>query len=166
MESMKSYIADGLAALITLAVGWSTDLLDGIAAKKFGSLRDRKPHVDIDGWPDIPLAFGASLVPVIYAYQHYSFTAVVFLTAIYTLSIIVGCTMVGVMGKPDSPFRQKVIAFNMIGFHGVYQITLTFMWFAYQVAGDTLAALALVVMCLVGLSQEKKIGAWAEGRFE
>jgi phosphatidylserine synthase len=57
-------------AWAALVVGWATDLLDGPAGRRYGSLRDRHPGLDMDGIADSALAFASAAVPVIYSARH------------------------------------------------------------------------------------------------
>jgi phosphatidylglycerophosphate synthase len=152
------------AAFLILAFAWATDLVDGIAAKKWGGLRDSHPEFDADGIADSVLAFGSTLVPLVYAYANYNFTVVVGLTALYALTVIVGTRMALIMNKPG---HRWLIAFNMIGLHSVVQIGGALVWFSYMVNRNPVDAyLAVALLVGIAIFQSSKIALWWNGRFQ
>lgn len=159
-------------AFTALAIGWLTDVVDGLAARKWGSLRMIKPKWDSDGLADTSLAFTSSLVPVIYYWDGmftvnpvYFFPAIV-LTAAWIASIYFGIRMVIAMGQ-DPDFKQKatkrLVMINMIFFHGLFQIGFVVVWMAAMAAG-WLVVPTLLVLVIVGLKQQHKMQLWKAGR--
>jgi len=184
MNRLKPYVADALSflraaavvpvivysimgnwhiAFLILLAGWITDLLDGIAARRYGTVLS--PEFDIDGKADSILAFGSAAVPLVYAYANYSMGVVVGLTILYALTVIVGIWMVSVMNKPLTPSNRWVIAGNMIVLHSVVQIAAVLVWFDYMASGRDMALRLSIVLLGVGLFQNRKIRLWWNGRF-
>jgi phosphatidylglycerophosphate synthase len=152
------------AAVLILAAAWATDLVDGPAAKKWGGLRDSHPDFDVDGICDTVLAFGSTLVPLVYAYVKYDMTAVIGLTALYALAAVVGTRMALVMNKPG---HRWLIAFNMIVLHSAVQIGGGLVWFAYMANRNPVDAwLAGGIMAGIAILQNEKIVLWWNGRFQ
>jgi phosphatidylglycerophosphate synthase len=152
------------AAVLVLALAWATDLVDGPAAKKWGGLRDRHPDFDADGIADTVLAFGSTLVPLVYAYANYDMTVVIGLTALYALAAVVGTRMALVMNKPG---HRWLIAFNMIVLHSAVQIGGGLVWFAYMANRNPVDAwLVGGIFAIIAILQSKKIALWWNGRFQ
>lgn len=151
----------GLAFLF-LALGWGTDLLDGMAAKRFGSLSGAN-GLDADGIADTALAFGSTLVPVIY-YWHTPGLGVS-LGVLYALTAVSGSVMAfWAMSRANHDIlARKVIAVNMIVFHGGIQIVVAMLWFA-DMAGTAWFAITVIGLGAVISSQISKIVGWLEGR--
>jgi phosphatidylglycerophosphate synthase len=189
MNHLKMYIADTLSLLRVLATlfvicfalagmwttafvflifGWGTDLLDGLAARRYGSLRDSHPNFDADGLADSALAFGASLVPVGYAIHRtgwLSAPSITLMTA-FVATVVSGVWMVSVMGKPASRLKKAVVAVNMIAMHGAVQIVAVVIWFAFMAygIGPVLGIVIGSLVAVVPATQERKLKMWWTGR--
>ena len=151
------------AAFLCLVVGWATDLVDGIAARRYGTVLSAE--FDADGKADSVLAFGASAVPVVYAYGHYSPLVAATLTVAYVATCISALAMISIMNKPLTPARRWLIASNMIIMHGIVQIGATLLWFDYMAAGTDNAMRLAATLLGVGVFQHRKIRLWWVGRF-
>ncbi len=148
-----------IAAFAWLIIGWATDLLDGLSARRFGSESDRR-GIDADGIADSMLAFASSLVPGVYALGH-GYQAIGYgLMILWVLSIVSGVMMV--FGKGGG----RMIAFNMIFFHAILQIGATIAWFAYMAYGMVGITAITVALSFVLFTQLHKIRAWIAGRFK
>jgi phosphatidylglycerophosphate synthase len=158
-----SAMGDWHNAFLVLAVAWATDLVDGFVARRYGTVF--KPEFDIDGKADSVLAFGSTLVPVVYAYNNYSMTVVVGLTVLYALTVIVGIAMVSVMNKPLTPTNRWLIAGNMIVLHSVVQIGATLVWFDYMASGAEMAIRFTFALVLIAAVNYRKIRLWWNGQF-
>jgi phosphatidylglycerophosphate synthase len=188
MDRRKIYLADALSllralcapvviafsatgmwkmAFLMLAIGWATDLFDGLAARKYGSLRTTHPNLDTDGLADSALAFGSSLVPVGYAIHHTGWLSAlsISLMAAFVATVALGIWMVMVMNGPRTPLTRKVIAINMIIMHGLVQIAAVTLWFAYMAFGYELVfGLTVDVLVACAIYQLPKMRLWWSGR--
>lgn len=183
---LKPYLADGLsllraasfvplaalaaagkweAALIVLLAAWATDLADGIAAHKFGSWSKTR-SLDMDGIADSVLAFGASSIPVMYAYRHHSTLASTALTIVYAVTVVSAIAMVSIMNGPHTTTRRWAIAWNMIVMHGAVQIGATIVWFAYMASGMADILWTLSLLAMISYYQAHKVRLWWNGKFE
>lgn len=158
-----SIMGDWHTAFLILLAGWVTDLFDGIAARKYGTILSAK--FDADGKADIVLAFGSTLVPLVYAYVNYSMTVVVALTVLYALTLLIGGWMVSIMDKPLTPTNRWVIAGNMIVLHSMVQIGATLVWFDYMASGADAAMRLTGALALVAAIKNRKIRLWWKGQF-
>lgn len=154
------------AAFVALVVGWGTDPLDGIAARRWGSLKSRHPNLDMDGITDIVIAFSASFVPVAYFALHDGLSVrSVTLGALYLLTVVSGTAMTMVMNKPMSVATRRLISFNMLFMHGLVQIVAVFMWFAYMAEGLAFSMITGGLICFfAAMFQRKKLRLWRQGR--
>jgi hypothetical protein len=110
------------------------------------------------------LAFGSTLVPLVYAYVNYDMTAVIGLTALYALTAVVGTRMALAMKTPG---HRWLIAFNMIVLHSTVQIGGGLVWFAYMAHRNPVDAwLAGGIMAGIAILQNEKIVLWWNGRFQ
>lgn len=161
-------VAYGLAgnwkvAFIVLILAWATDPIDGLLARRYGSLQDEHPNFDSDGIADTVLAFGSSAVPVIYAWLNLSTWIALILTGIYTLTVVSGVLMTTVMNTDSSVFVRMVIRINMILFHGLIQIVAVIAWFGFMAFGWGAVADVLVGAAVLGYLQLTKINLWFKG---
>ncbi len=152
-------------ALVYLVAGWVTDILDGYLAQEFGSWRDKYPSLDMDGLADTALAFGSSLVVVIYGWHYYSLGIAWSLTGLFALTVISGVGMVLVMNQTVTTWTRRLIAVNMIVMHGGIQIFGTAAWFAYMTFGTPGVLITLAVAVPVVLLQRPKMQLWMAGKF-
>lgn len=150
-----------ISACTAISVGWTTDALDGIAARRWESYRTDHPNSDVDGWCDIPLCFLPSLIPVIYAFIHTSYGWI--LGAVYITSIVSNGLMVHLMHREQTPLRRWVIAINMPIFHMGLQIVATLGWFAYMAFGASVAASVCIVLA-VAIGIHPKLRTWMKGQ--
>lgn len=149
-------------AFLFLILGWGTDLLDGWAYRRWGSFSNGR--VDADGLADSVIAFGASLVPAAYIAGHDATLEPILLIG-YVASVCCGILMLLAMRYPDTdPLARKVIAFNMLVFHGALQIVATTLWFAYMAAGWWLCGVTMAILGIVINRQAPKISGWLKGR--
>lgn len=186
-------------AFVWLAFGWLTDPLDGWVARRWGSPTfawkkweraggDRQSFVewyrignkiwdfsfrisanDPDGTADTILAFGSSLVPIVYIWatapNAWVLAVAMILAVLYLASIVMGIVMMILIGRDSENRRTKsVVWINMAVFHGLLQIGLTPMWFAYMAAGWWLVVPMLIILAVVGWLQRGKIALWRSGR--
>lgn len=151
------------AATLMLLLAWATDLLDGAAAHRFGSLRDRWPDLDSDGIADSVLAFGSSAIPVIYYYAHGEYFIAIVLTVVYIVTVAYGIAMVRVMNDEPTPTTRMIVRVNMIVMHSFVQIAGTLCWFAYMAVGEVGACLVFIGMLVVALLQSSKLELWMKG---
>jgi len=157
------------AAFILAVLGWSTDPFDGLAARKWGSLRDRYPDFDADGLADTVIAFGVTLLPISYAVQHHASSDVIIsLISLYILTAVSGGAMVMIMmmKHPLTQNEKNVISFNMVVMHGGVQIGLATIWLAYVAYGIPIAVVTFLVLIAVAVSQKRKIQLWIDGRLK
>lgn len=146
-----------------LVFGWSTDAVDGIVARRFGSLRDRYPNLDIDRLADLVLGFTASLVATVYIAQHSHGFVTIILPSLYYVSIII--QFVAATARRLWPFTnptRRLVAVNMLVFHGLLQIGATCVWFASMVGRPWMYATA-AVLYLVALVHHETLTAWWDG---
>lgn len=184
MKSTLKYLADALSflraaavvpvivfsimdnwhlAFLILITAWATDLVDGIAAKKYGSFSaDHK--IDADGIADSVLAFGSTVVPVVYAYEHNLFFGAL-LTVLYAATAYFGTRMALGMNKEITPQRRWLVAGNMIVLHAIVQIGATLVWFDYMASGTEAALRFIGLLLIVAALQRRKIRLWWMGRF-
>lgn len=153
-------IVDGSYALAfwLWALAWLTDLLDGAAASRYGSISADR-GIDSDGIADSVLAFfvGGAAVFVLDG------AAKVVAITLLVLSIVMAGAMVLKMNKPGS---RAIIAVNMIIFHGLYQVVGLSMWLGYTAYGWWMVwLLVLAFLVLAGMSQRHKVEAWYRGKF-
>lgn len=180
---MKRYLADALSLLRGVAIvpiiiysamedwhtafliviaAWATDLVDGWAARRYGTVFSL--GFDLDGKADAVLGFGSSAIVLVYAWTHYEPVVVVALSALYGLTVAFGLWMVAIMNKPLTPTRRWVIAGNMIIFHSVVQIGATLVWFDYMASGRDAALRLTATLLLVAALNIRKIRLWWSGR--
>ena len=160
-----SYNQVWTTAVAVFGLAWFTDLLDGWVARRYGSLRDDHPNLDMDGICDSLLAFGSSLVVVIYAWLNYSPVAYGSLTGLWILTLVSGVTMASMMKRPLTVRLRWLIAVNMIVMHGAIQIFGTGAWFAYMAFGWPGVVATLVVALPVAWLQRRKMQLWLAGKF-
>lgn len=188
MDRLKIYLADALSllravsvlgviafslagmwktAFVLLALGWATDLFDGLAARKYGCYRDTHPDFDADGLADSALAFGSSLVPIGYAIHHTGWFSApsITLMIVFVATVALGSWMVAIMNKPVTPLNRWVTAINMIIMHSGVQIAAVMLWFSYMAFGYGFV-FGLVVNALVAITiyQRAKVQLWWQGR--
>ncbi|QQG50585.1 MAG: CDP-alcohol phosphatidyltransferase family protein [Candidatus Saccharibacteria bacterium] len=155
-------------ALVLLALGWATDLFDGLAARKYGCYRDTHPNFDADGLADSALAFGSSLVPIGYAIHHTGWLSApsITLMIVFVATVALGGWMVAIMNNPVTPLNRWVIAINMIVMHGGVQIVAVMLWFTYMAFGYGFAfAVAVNALVAITVYQRDKVLLWWNGRF-
>ena len=160
-----SYNQVWTTAVVVFGLAWFTDLLDGWVARRYGSLRDDHPNLDMDGICDSILAFGSSLVVVVYAWFHYNPAIHWLLIGLWVLTLVSGATMAAAMNRPLTARLQWLIAINMIVFHGIVQILGTAAWFAYMAFGTSGVVATLVVALPVAWLQRRKMRLWLAGKF-
>lgn len=185
MIPLKQYLADALsflrvasllpviiysvqgewgAAFFFLLLGWATDLVDGLAARRWGTVLSKE--FNIDGKADAVLAFGSSIVPVVYAYHvHHVFVGIA-LSLLYAATVYFGTKMALSMNKPLTPKLRRLIAGNMIILHGAVQIGATLVWFCLMATTTELAVCFVGALLTVVALQYHKIHLWWNGRFE
>ncbi len=153
-------------ALLFLALAWLTDVLDGLSARSFGSLRDHLPNLDSDGIADSILAFGSALVPVIYFIRHDGWLGpvTISLLALYALTLVFGVLMATAMGNLDSTRTKKLIRLNMPLFHGLVQVVGVSAWFAYMAYNLRGLSITLIIALVAIAVQRQKISLWFAGR--
>lgn len=141
-------------------LAWATDLADGMFARNYGSLSEER-GLDADGIADSVLAFtvGAA-VPFVTDGLVRVVATVLLLAALGSAGL-----MVSRMSR-RSPATRRIIAVNMVVFHGLYQVVGLSMWLGYVAYGWWMVAvLALVFFVTAGMLQRDKIDAWLDGRF-
>lgn len=156
-------MGDWHTAFLILLAGWVTDLFDGVAARKYGTILS--PEFDADGKADSILAFGSTLVPLVYAYENYSMTVVVVFTVLYALTLLIGGWMVLIMNKPLTTVNRWVIAGNMIVLHSTVQIGATLVWFDYMASGADAAMRLTGALAIIAAIENRKIRLWWNGQF-
>jgi phosphatidylglycerophosphate synthase len=180
---MKKYLADALSLLRACAIApiavyawmgnwhvaflifvaaWLTDLVDGILARRYGTLLSAE--FDIDGKADAILGFGSTAIVLIYAWSHYNTVVAVALSILYALTVVFGLWMVTIMNKPLTPARRWVTASNMIFFHSVVQIGATLVWFDYMASGKDAALRLIGGLAIIAGFNFRKITLWWSGR--
>lgn len=185
MNPLKKYLADLLSllralalvpvivfsimgnwhiAFLVLLIGWATDLVDGIFAKRYGSFSAER-DIDADGIADSVLAFGSSAVPVIYAYHTHHVLIGVLLTALYLATVVFGTMMARNMNKALTTRLRWLIAGNMIVLHAIVQIGATLIWFDYMASGAEMALRFAGLLAIVAALQFRKMRLWWVGRF-
>ncbi|MFS8119351.1 MAG: CDP-alcohol phosphatidyltransferase family protein [Microcoleus sp.] len=153
-------------ALLFLVLAWSTDVLDGLCARNFGSLRDHLPGLDSDGIADSILAFGSAAIPVIYYIHHDGWfnPVTVALLVLYALTLVFGVLMATAMGDLDATRTKKLIKLNMPIFHGLVQVIGVSAWFAYMAYNLRGLSMTLIVALVAIAIQRRKINLWFVGR--
>lgn len=158
------------AALLILGLAWATDLVDGIAAKKWGGLRDQFPSFDADGIADTVLAIGSTGAITYYMGHHYGLNSWEFLVAYL---IAGGCVLAGgvmvlllmIFGEtPVTTWHRVIVGGYMIIGHSVFQIGAPLVWLAYMADGADSATATMIVLLCVAALQYQKVLLWRSGR--
>lgn len=161
-----AFTSEWKLAFATIIIAWASDLLDGVMARRFGSLRNSNPDFDADGIADSVLAFSSSVVPVIYIIHANGWGLGGILAGLWLLTVISGVAMISVMGKPITQETRLLVAGNMLIMHGIVQIAGTLAWFGYM-AFDVIGVLAVgITMLPVAYAQRHKMALWTAGKFE
>ncbi len=153
-------------ALLALLLGWATDTVDGAAARRWGSLRDQRDKLDVDGLADSALAFVSTAAVAWHLTTHYSFGWTAWI--VWTITVIVGATMALMMDADRTAARRRLVAFNMIVSHGLVQIIATLLWFAYMADGKGVGLWTIasaIVLAAVTVWQRDKVALWYRGEF-
>ncbi|HEU4715605.1 MAG TPA: CDP-alcohol phosphatidyltransferase family protein, partial [Candidatus Saccharimonadales bacterium] len=79
-------------AFLILGLAWATDLVDGVAVRKWGGLSDRYPNLDLDGINDTILQIGSTGAITYYMGSQYGVGSRQFLTVGITAT---ACAMWG-----------------------------------------------------------------------
>lgn len=143
----------------TLLTAWSTDAVDGMLAKKYGSWLQKHPKIDMDGIADSVLAFFSSFVPIVVMDGWWRWT----FAGLWAASVVSAIWMILVMDRSGS---RGVVALNMIVFHGLYQVVLVPGWFAYMAYGWKGAVLMSVATLILAYFERDKIRSWWHGVFK
>jgi phosphatidylglycerophosphate synthase len=154
------------AAFSCLVIAWITDLLDGMAARKFGSL-SHDHELDADGAADSVLAYLSAAMPVVYYGMHTGWHSWLFivLACLYASTLISTVWMLCIMNiEHKTPLQVHVLAFQMIVVHAVLQIGATIVWFAYKAHGIGFAGFVGAALVIVLISQKRKLLLWWNGR--
>lgn len=167
-----AYVVDEnwTAAALILGLAWATDLIDGIAAKKWGGLRDRFPNFDADGIADTVLAIGSTGVVAYYMGHHYGFGSWEFLAVGITAAacVLAGGIMVVflmIFGEtPVTAWHRVIVGGYMIFGHSVLQIGAPLVWLAYMADGADNATATMIVLLCVAALQYQKVLLWRSGR--
>ena len=157
-----AWMEDWHTAFLIFVAAWFTDLVDGLAARRYGTVLS--PDFDIDGKADAILGFGSTAIVLVYAWLHYDPIVVVSLSVLYALTVAFGGWMVKIMNKPVTPVRRWVTASNMIVFHSIVQIGATLVWFDYMASGRDAALRLTGTLVLVAALNYRKIRLWWSGR--
>lgn len=144
-------------------VGWATDLLDGLMARRFGSLRQRYPGWDSDGLADTVLAFAGTFGFVVYAFRADA-PWKIWAVAVAAFLVIAGVAMLPLMGG-GSQLARQVVCWNMLLCHAGLQIGGISLWLAYMAGGWPSVGLTSLILLVALFIQRHKMGLWWKGRF-
>lgn len=162
-QAWAEHIKNGGSRKGFLAETWTTSRLINLSF--------RMSMYDPDGAADTILAFTSSLVPVVYmvftTQNKWAMMLVTLLVLAYIFSILSGLLMMKFLGK-DPEFKnlgtRGWVGFNMLVFHGAFQIGFTLLWFAYMAGGWGLTILVAAVLAFVASRQGDKMRLWLSGR--
>lgn len=158
------------SAFLILGFAWATDLLDGVAVRKWGGLSDRYPNLDLDGISDTVLQIGSTAGIAYYTGSQCGFESWQFLAVGITATACAmwgGIMMLLITLKGETPVTRAhrlVVGSYMIVGRGVLQIGVPLVWLAYTTEGlDQVIAMVIVLLCIAGL-QYQKVLLWWNGR--